>query len=102
MRRSAPQEPPARLPAALAALCAEVVACRRCPRLVAHRERVAHEKRRSFRDWEYWGQPLPGFGDPAVWNAGNSASGIYFARLTVTDFSGKPLFQQMKRMMLVK
>lgn len=57
---------PKRLPAVLAALCAEVVACRRCPRLVAHRERVAREKRRAFRDWEYWGRPLPGFGDPAA------------------------------------
>jgi len=59
MRRSAPQKP-------LAALRAEIVACRRCPRLVAHRERVAQEKRRAFRDWEYWGRPLPGFGDPAA------------------------------------
>jgi uracil-DNA glycosylase family 4 len=55
-----------RLPAALAALSAEVVACRRCPRLVAHRERAAREKRRAFRDWDYWGRPLPGFGDPAA------------------------------------
>jgi uracil-DNA glycosylase family 4 len=57
---------PKRPPAALAALCAEVVACRRCPRLVAHRERVAREKRRAFRDWEYWGRPVSGFGDPAA------------------------------------
>ena len=41
-----------------------VISCRRCPRLVAHRERVAAEKRRAFRDWEYWGKPVPGFGDP--------------------------------------
>jgi uracil-DNA glycosylase family 4 len=43
---------------------AEVVACRRCPRLVAHRERVAREKVRRHRDEEYWGKPIPGFGDP--------------------------------------
>jgi uracil-DNA glycosylase family 4 len=43
----------------------EVVACRRCPRLVAWRERVAREKRRAYRDWDYWGKPVPGFGDPA-------------------------------------
>ena len=40
-----------------------ITACRQCPRLVAHREQVAGEKRRQFRDWEYWGRPLPGFGD---------------------------------------
>jgi uracil-DNA glycosylase family 4 len=41
----------------------EVVACTRCPRLVAYREQVAREKRRAYRDWEYWGKPVPGFGD---------------------------------------
>jgi uracil-DNA glycosylase family 4 len=50
--------------AALAALTAEIVECRRCPRLVAWRERVAREKVRRFRDETYWGRPLPGFGDP--------------------------------------
>jgi uracil-DNA glycosylase len=50
--------------AALAALTAEIVACRRCPRLVAWRERVAREKVLRFRDEPYWGRPLPGFGDP--------------------------------------
>jgi len=42
----------------------EVVGCTRCPRLVAYREQVAREKRRAYRDWEYWGKPVPGFGDP--------------------------------------
>ena len=42
----------------------EVVACRRCPRLVAWREQVAVEKRAAFRDERYWGRPVPGFGDP--------------------------------------
>jgi uracil-DNA glycosylase len=41
-----------------------VVACRRCPRLVAWRERVAREKRAAFRDEQYWGRPVPAFGDP--------------------------------------
>lgn len=50
--------------AMLAALHDEIVACARCPRLVAHRERVAREKRRQYRDDAYWGRPLPGFGDP--------------------------------------
>lgn len=42
----------------------EIVACRKCPRLVEHRERVAREKRLAYRDWIYWGKPVPGFGDP--------------------------------------
>ena len=40
------------------------MACRKCPRLVEYREKVAREKRRAFRDWTYWGKPVPGFGDP--------------------------------------
>ena len=50
----------------LARVEAEVVACRACPRLVAWREQVAREKRASFRDQDYWGRPVPGFGDPAA------------------------------------
>jgi uracil-DNA glycosylase len=42
----------------------EVIACTRCPRLVEYREQVAREKRRAYRDCEYWGKPVPGFGDP--------------------------------------
>ena len=42
----------------------DIVACRRCPRLVEWRERAATEKRAAFRDWEYWGRPVPGLGDP--------------------------------------
>jgi uracil-DNA glycosylase family 4 len=49
-------------PAALAALDAEIADCRACPRLVAWREQVAREKRAAFRDWTYWGRPVPGFG----------------------------------------
>lgn len=43
-----------------------IVDCRRCPRLVAWREKVATERRAAFRDEEYWGRPVPGFGDPAA------------------------------------
>ncbi len=50
----------------LDALEQRLVACRRCARLVAWRERVASEKRASFRDNEYWGRPVPAFGDPAA------------------------------------
>src|SRR4051812_36340311 len=46
----------------LAALNEQIVCCRRCPRLVAWREQVAIEKRAAFRDEEYWGRPLIGFG----------------------------------------
>jgi uracil-DNA glycosylase family 4 len=49
---------------ALAALEAELTHCRRCPRLVQWRERVAREKRAAFRDEAYWGRPVPGLGDP--------------------------------------
>ena len=49
--------------AALAALEAEIVACRRCPRLVEWRERVARDKVARYADEPYWGRPLPGFGD---------------------------------------
>lgn len=50
----------------LPALRDEIVDCRRCPRLVAWRERVARVRRAAFADQEYWGRPLPGFGDPAA------------------------------------
>jgi len=48
----------------LAILEREIIECRKCPRLVAYREKVAREKRSAFRDCEYWGKPVPGFGDP--------------------------------------
>ena len=47
-------------------LATEVTACRRCPRLVAWREQVARDRRAAFADQEYWGRPVPGFGDPAA------------------------------------
>lgn len=50
----------------LARLQEVVVACRRCPRLVTYRERVAREKVRRYRNEAYWGRPLPSFGDPAA------------------------------------
>jgi uracil-DNA glycosylase len=50
----------------LATLTEEVSVCRRCPRLVAWREEVARERRAAFASEEYWGRPLPGFGDPAA------------------------------------
>ena len=43
---------------------ADITLCRACPRLVKWREAVAREKKREYRDWEYWGRPVPSFGDP--------------------------------------
>ena len=51
------------VPIWLKVLNAEVIACTRCPRLVEYRERIAREKRRAYRDCEYWGKPVSGFGD---------------------------------------
>ncbi|HLS88114.1 MAG TPA: uracil-DNA glycosylase [Sphingobacteriaceae bacterium] len=50
--------------ATVAQLAEEIVACRACPRLIQYIENVAREKRRAYQDWEYWGKPVPGFGDP--------------------------------------
>jgi len=49
---------------ALEILNREIIACRKCPRLVEYREQIARIKRRAYRDWDYWGKPVPGFGDP--------------------------------------
>jgi uracil-DNA glycosylase family 4 len=51
-------------PARWKALEEEIIACRRCSRLVEWREEVARVRRRAYRDQEYWGKPVPGFGDP--------------------------------------
>ncbi|MCX6593035.1 MAG: uracil-DNA glycosylase [Acidobacteria bacterium] len=44
----------------------EIVRCRLCPRLVEHREEIARVKRKAYRDQDYWGRPVPSFGDPAA------------------------------------
>lgn len=43
-----------------------IVECRRCPRLIAHCRAVAAKRKREFNDWDYWGKPVPGFGDPGA------------------------------------
>src|SRR5262245_9973694 len=48
----------------LVSLNEQIIQCRKCPRLVAWREEVARVKRKAYRDVEYWGKPVPGFGDP--------------------------------------
>ena len=52
------------IPLWLSQLNSEVITCTKCPRLVEYRQRIALEKRRAYRDHEYWGKPVPGFGDP--------------------------------------
>jgi len=83
---------------ALAGVAREIVGCRRCPRLVAHRELIARVKRRQFRDEEYWGRPLPGFGDPAarlliVGLAPAAHGGNRTGRMFTGDQSGDWLFR---------
>ncbi len=48
----------------LEALSQEIVVCRKCPRLVEFREKISREKRKQFANFDYWGRPIPGFGDP--------------------------------------
>src|SRR5215212_10384688 len=84
----------------LAALTAEIVACRRCPRLVAWRELVAIEKVARFRDETYWARPVPGFGDPAarlliVGLAPAAHGGNRTGRVFTGDASGDFLFAAM-------
>jgi uracil-DNA glycosylase family 4 len=84
----------------LAELTAEIVGCRRCPRLVAWRELVAREKVARFRDETYWGRPVPGFGDPAariliVGLAPAAHGGNRTGRVFTGDASGDFLFAAM-------
>lgn len=80
----------------------EVIHCRRCPRLVAWREEVAVKKRAAYRDWEYWGKPLPGFGDHnarilVVGLAPAAHGGNRTGRMFTGDSSGDFLYSALYR-----
>jgi len=73
----------------LAALNARIVACELCPRLRAHCAEVAQKRRRAYSDWEYWGRPVPSFGDPkARVMALGLAPGAHGSNRTGRPFTG--------------
>ena len=85
-------------PRSLAALREAIIACERCPRLRAHCARVARERKRAFRDQEYWGLPVPGFGDPrarllVVGLAPAAHGGNRTGRVFTGDSSGSWLYE---------
>jgi uracil-DNA glycosylase family 4 len=80
----------------------EITNCRKCPRLVPYREEVARTKRRAYRDWTYWGRPVPAFGDPnaeiVIIGLAPAAHGANrTGRMFTGDRSGDFLYEQLYR-----
>jgi uracil-DNA glycosylase family 4 len=80
----------------------EIIACEKCPRLVAFRTKIAAEKRRAFRDCDYWGKPVPGFGDPLaqimiVGLAPGAHGSNRTGRMFTGDDSGRFLYDSLYR-----
>lgn len=76
----------------------EIIRCRKCPRLVNHRENIARKKRRQYMDWTYWGRPVPSFGDPSarlliIGLAPAAHGGNRTGRIFTGDRSGDWLFR---------
>jgi uracil-DNA glycosylase family 4 len=76
----------------------EVVACKRCPRLIEYCTLVAKTKKKAFRDWDYWGKPVPSFGDPrarllVIGLAPAAHGGNRTGRIFTGDRSGDYLFR---------
>jgi uracil-DNA glycosylase len=81
---------------------AEIVECRKCPRLVRYREEIASVKRRAYRDHDYWGRPVPGFGDPhaqlvIIGLAPGAHGSNRTGRMFTGDRSGDFLYPQLYR-----
>lgn len=79
-----------------------ITACRLCPRLTQYREEIARVKRRAYRDWEYWGKPVPGFGDPrarllVVGLAPGAHGSNRTGRMFTGDSSGEFLYAALHR-----
>src|SRR5580704_16547369 len=111
MRSTNPKKPPRSMPRSmprskpetlLATLDNTIVHCRKCPRLVRYLGEVARVKRRAYRDWSYWGRPVPGFGDPRaqlviVGLAPGAHGSNRTGRMFTGDRSGEFLYKQLYR-----